>query len=64
MLLVSGTTSIVVHATMHPDNAVEQTRETMINIKAVLAEANSRDQLLEIEATAAYPVIPVSGQWS
>jgi hypothetical protein len=99
---------------MYPDNAVAPTRETMINIRAVQAEANRlasqprfdpsslyykvyvrqpadlaqiraelvhraggalkvvylqahahcQDQLLEIEATAAYPVIPMSGQWS
>jgi len=99
---------------MYPDNAVAQTRETMINIEAVQAEANRlasqpwfdpsslynriyvrqpadlaqiraelaqraggalkvvylqahahcQDQLLEIEATAAYPVIPMPGQWS
>jgi hypothetical protein len=28
------------------------------------AHAHCQDQLLEIEATAAYPVIPMSGQWS
>jgi enamine deaminase RidA (YjgF/YER057c/UK114 family) len=40
VLFVSGTASIVGHATMHPSNVVAQTRETMANIKAVLAEAN------------------------
>ncbi len=40
VLFVSGTASIVGHATMHTENVVAQTRETMTNIEAVLAEAN------------------------
>ncbi len=40
VLFVSGTASIVGHETLHPANVVAQTRETMTNIKAVLAEAN------------------------
>lgn len=40
VLFVSGTASVVGHATMHPGNVVAQTRETMTNIKAVLAEAD------------------------
>ena len=40
VLFVSGTASIVGHASMHPTDVVAQTRETMINIKEVLAEAN------------------------
>lgn len=40
VLFVSGTASIVGHATLHPDDAVAQTRETMANIEAVLGEAN------------------------
>jgi enamine deaminase RidA (YjgF/YER057c/UK114 family) len=40
VLFVSGTASIVGHASMHPTDVVAQTRETMVNIKAVLAEAN------------------------
>jgi enamine deaminase RidA (YjgF/YER057c/UK114 family) len=40
VLFVSGTASIVGHATMHSENVVAQTRETMTNIEAVLAEAN------------------------
>jgi len=114
VLFVSGTASIVGHATLHPDDVVAQTRETMTNIKAVLAEANRltnqprfdladlyytvyvrhsadlaqiraelahcvgcdntlkavylqadvcrQDLLLEIEATAAHPLMPTSGQ--
>lgn len=40
VLFISGTASIVGHATMHPDNVVAQTRETLANIGAVLGEAN------------------------
>ena len=40
VLLVSGTASIVGHASRHPADVVAQTRETMTNIGAVLAEAN------------------------
>lgn len=40
VLFVSGTASIVGHATLHPADVLAQTRETMTNIKAVLAEAN------------------------
>ena len=112
VLFVSGTASIVGHATLHPADVVAQTRETMANIKAVLAEANRlasqprfdlaslyykvyvrhpadlaqiraelahcvgdelkavylqadvcrQDLLLEIEATAAHPLVFMSGQ--
>lgn len=40
VLFVSGTASIVGHVTLHPADVAAQTRETMANIKAVLAEAN------------------------
>lgn len=112
VLFISGTASIVGHATLHPADVVAQTRETMTNIKAVLAEANRlasqpgfdlaslhykvyvrhpadlaqiraelvscvgdalkavylqaevcrQDLLLEIEATAAHPLVFMSGQ--
>jgi len=39
-LFISGTASIVGHETIHPGNVVAQTRETMINIGALLDEAN------------------------
>ena len=39
-LFVSGTASIVGHDTIHPGDVVAQTRETMVNISALLAEAN------------------------
>ncbi|MDO8208109.1 MAG: hypothetical protein Q7T38_09895 [Gallionella sp.] len=40
VLFVSGTASIVGHATLHANDVVAQTRETMANIEAVLAEVN------------------------
>jgi chorismate lyase/3-hydroxybenzoate synthase len=40
VLFVSGTASIVGHATLHAGDVVAQTRETMTNVEAVLAEAN------------------------
>jgi len=40
VLFISGTASIVGHATLHPNDVVAQTRETMANIEAVLAEVN------------------------
>ena len=40
VLFISGTASIVGHATLHQNDAVMQTRETMTNIKLVLDEAN------------------------
>jgi enamine deaminase RidA (YjgF/YER057c/UK114 family) len=40
VLFVSGTASIVGHATMHSENVVAQTHETMTNIETVLVEAN------------------------
>jgi chorismate lyase / 3-hydroxybenzoate synthase len=39
-LFVSGTASIVGHETIHPGDVVAQTRETMVNIGALLGEAN------------------------
>ncbi len=42
ILFISGTASVVGHATLHPGDVVAQTRETMTNIRAVLAETNRR----------------------
>ena len=42
LLLVSGTASIVGHNTMHVGDVIEQTRESVANIRALAAEANSR----------------------
>lgn len=39
-LFISGTASIVGHETIHPGDVVAQTRETMLNIGALLDEAN------------------------
>jgi chorismate lyase / 3-hydroxybenzoate synthase len=39
-LFVSGTASIVGHETIHAGDVVAQTRETMVNIGALLGEAN------------------------
>ncbi len=39
-LFISGTASIVGHETIHPGNVVAQTRETLVNIGALLDEAN------------------------
>jgi enamine deaminase RidA (YjgF/YER057c/UK114 family) len=40
MLFVSGTASIVGHRTVHAGNVLAQTRETLLNIRALVAEAN------------------------
>jgi chorismate lyase/3-hydroxybenzoate synthase len=40
LLLVSGTASIVGHQTLHPGDVLAQTRESVINIQAVLDTAN------------------------
>ena len=40
LLLVSGTSSIVGHSSVHADDVVSQTRETMANIQALIVEAN------------------------
>ena len=42
VLFISGTASIVGHATLHPTDVVAQARETMANIEAVLIQANSQ----------------------
>jgi chorismate lyase / 3-hydroxybenzoate synthase len=41
-LLVSGTSSIVGHSTVHAGDVVAQTRETLANIRALLGEASRR----------------------
>ncbi len=43
VLFVSGTASIVGHATVHPADVAAQTRETLVNIAAIVQAAN--DQL-------------------
>jgi len=57
VLFVSGTASIVGHATLHANDVVAQTRETMNNIKAVLAEANRQANQPEFDlASLTYKV--------
>lgn len=40
VLFVSGTASVVGHATVHPHDVAAQVRETVANLQSVLAEAN------------------------
>jgi enamine deaminase RidA (YjgF/YER057c/UK114 family) len=40
MLFISGTASIVGHETFHVGDAAAQTRESLVNIEALLGEAN------------------------
>lgn len=40
VLFISGTASIVGHQTLHPLDVVAQTRETLVNLEAVITEAN------------------------
>ncbi|HUX81833.1 MAG TPA: hypothetical protein VMV35_03255 [Halothiobacillus sp.] len=40
VLFVSGTASIVGHESVHPNDVVAQTRETLTNIEAIVTEAN------------------------
>lgn len=44
LLFISGTASIVGHRTLHVGDVRAQTRESLANIDAVLAEANARAQ--------------------
>jgi enamine deaminase RidA (YjgF/YER057c/UK114 family) len=41
-LLISGTASIVGHASVHPGDVVAQTRETLTNLRAVIDAAHQR----------------------
>jgi len=56
-LFVSGTASIVGHRTLHAGDPAAQTRETLVNIEALLEEAarRSRNRALRLE-TLAYKV--------
>ena len=57
-LFISGTASIVGHQTLHEGDTAAQTRETLTNIEALLAEANrvtgSREFTLETLACKVY----------
>ena len=54
VLFVSGTASIVGHATLHPADVVAQTRETMANIEAVLAQANHQASQPKFDLASLY----------
>lgn len=57
VLFISGTASIVGHDTLHPTDVVAQTRETMVNIEAVLGQANHQASHVQFDlATLAYKV--------
>ncbi len=43
ILLISGTSSIVGHRSVHADDVIAQTRESMANIRALLANAHCRE---------------------
>ena len=45
-LLISGTASVVGHASAHHDDVAAQTQEALINVEAVLREAQSRQPAL------------------
>lgn len=47
VLFLSGTASIVGHKTLHANDVVAQTRETIANVNAVLIELNSRDSQMK-----------------
>ncbi len=53
-LFISGTASIVGHRTMHAGDVAAQTRETLVNIQALLEEAQRRSRMsaLSLEALA------------
>lgn len=40
LLFISGTASIIGHQTQHPLDVIAQTRETLLNLETVIAEAN------------------------
>ena len=57
VLFISGTASIVGHDTLHPADVVAQTRETMVNIEAVLGQANRQASHLQFNlANLSYKV--------
>ena len=47
LLFLSGTASIVGHKTLHANDVIAQTHETIANINAVLAEVNRRNSLMK-----------------
>ena len=59
ILFLSGTASIVGHKTLHSGDVVAQTRETIENIKAVLAEANRQLKKTKFELASLYYTVYV-----
>jgi enamine deaminase RidA (YjgF/YER057c/UK114 family) len=59
VLFISGTASIVGHVTLHLGDVVAQTRETMANIKAVLAEANRLTNWSKFDLASLYYTVYV-----
>ncbi|HZQ35369.1 MAG TPA: hypothetical protein VFD32_05515, partial [Dehalococcoidia bacterium] len=56
-LFISGTASIVGHQTRHAGDPAAQTRETLVNIEALLAEAAARGGMRALDLAAlAYKV--------
>jgi chorismate lyase / 3-hydroxybenzoate synthase len=55
ILFISGTASIVGHQTMHTGDVAAQTRETLVNIEALLGAAKSTGSRFRLE-TLAYKV--------
>lgn len=49
LLFLSGTASIVGHKTLHANDVIAQTHETIANINAVLAEVNRRDNRIKFD---------------
>ena len=63
LLLVSGTASIVGHATVHAGNAGEQTREALRNIDALLSEAAKRTNGKSLHAMAQKVYVRHPSDW-
>jgi len=59
ILFLSGTASIVGHETLHLGDVIAQTRETIDNIKAVLAQANRQLNETKFELSSLYYTVYV-----
>ncbi|SFM43157.1 Rid family hydrolase [Variovorax sp. OV329] len=57
-LFISGTASIVGHATVHPDDVAEQTRETLRNLSVIVQAASERGSA-RYELGMLHPVVYV-----
>jgi len=58
-LFISGTASVVGHRSMHPGDAVAQTRETFVNLRALVDAANTRLQT-RLQARLQAPVFALN----